>query len=157
MRKKISNRWRKNRFMFLPRKWRKLQLIRLKNQIHRAAPVLGGKFMTHDYIHGQNGWVDVYFLSLNGRCFYNATLSTSRYEYAEKIWQVALERSYLLAPDTDPGWFSRGSRDPKTGHYVIPARPPEYFEALDGMTRFDEIDAWRGVSNAIVEPWDWPA
>jgi hypothetical protein len=44
------------------RRHRKLTYINIKNQIRRAQPVLGGLFYSHDHIHGQNGWIDCYFL-----------------------------------------------------------------------------------------------
>ena len=43
--------------------------MRLKNRIKRAAPVLGGKFTTHTYIHGENGWLDAHFLGTKPLCF----------------------------------------------------------------------------------------
>lgn len=46
-----------------PRRQRKRDYIGIKNNIRRSAPVLGGRFYTHDYLHGENGWADIYFLS----------------------------------------------------------------------------------------------
>jgi len=49
-------------FCQLPRHRQKDAYIGIKNLIRRAAPVLGGRFYTHDMLHGYNGWIDLYFL-----------------------------------------------------------------------------------------------
>ncbi|MBK7050067.1 MAG: hypothetical protein KBF98_13790 [Rhodoferax sp.] len=43
------------------RHYRKNAYIEIKNLIRRDAPVLGGLFTTHDYMHGKNGWIDGFF------------------------------------------------------------------------------------------------
>ncbi|HIJ33323.1 MAG TPA: hypothetical protein HPP65_02820 [Gammaproteobacteria bacterium] len=52
----MRNRKRKP-FSLLSRTKQGKLYISVKNQIRRATPVLGGTFMTHDYLHGKNGWV----------------------------------------------------------------------------------------------------
>lgn len=81
-----------------PRRQRKRDYIRIKNNIRRSAPVLGGRFYTHDYLHGDNGWVDIYFLSRQPRVFYNATLETTARAFREKVEDLAFDRSCLLVP-----------------------------------------------------------
>ena len=80
------------------RRRRKRDYIWIKNNIRRAAPVLGGQFYTHDYLHGENGWVDIYFLSRKPLIFYNATLETTACAFREKAEELAFERSCKLVP-----------------------------------------------------------
>lgn len=81
-----------------PRRQRKRDYIRIKNNIRRSTPVLGGHFYTHDYLHGENGWVDIYFLSRQPLGFYNATLETTACAFREKAEDLAFDRSRLLVP-----------------------------------------------------------
>ena len=37
--------------------------MRIHNRIQRATPALGGKFTTHTYLHGENGWLDGHSLA----------------------------------------------------------------------------------------------
>jgi glutathione S-transferase len=112
----MRRRRRWTHFVDLPRHRQKDQFIRARNRIRRAAPVLGGRFYTHDYLHGKNGWADAIFLSPSPPLFYNATLRTTRYAYREKVEEAASDASYQLAPDREPDFFKRGHRDPKTKH-----------------------------------------
>ena len=81
-----------------PRRQRKRDYIRSKNNIRRSAPVLGGRFYTYDYLHGENGWLDIYFLSRQLRVFYNATLETTARAFRGKVEDIAFDRSCLLVP-----------------------------------------------------------
>ncbi len=91
----MRNRFRWTHFVDLSRHRQKDQFIRARNRIRRAAPVLGGRFYTHDYLHGANGWADVLFLSPRPPLFYNATLRTTRYAYREEVEELAREASRL--------------------------------------------------------------
>ena len=130
---RLRHRW--TSFVDLPRHRQKDQFIHLRNRIRRAQPVLGGRFYTHDYIHGENGWLGALFLGRRAPIFYNAMLRTTRYAYIEAVWDLAWDRSYELAPDLETDFFSRGYRDPKTKHWVIPAREPVLYRELDGLSR----------------------
>ena len=127
-------------FAQLSRRRRRDAFIRLKNQIRRAAPILGGKFITHDYLHGRNGWIDAWFLGRKAPRFYNLTLETTRYAYKEAVWDRAWEESYALAPEREPGILARAVKDPKTGHSVIPAREPLRYPEFDNLTRLEWIE-----------------
>ena len=65
---------RRSPFCQLPRHRQKDAYIGIKNLIRRAAPVLGGRFYTHHLLHGDNGWLDLYFLGAKAPIFYNVTL-----------------------------------------------------------------------------------
>lgn len=113
--------------------------IRVSNQIRRAAPILGGKFTTHDYLHGQNGWIDAYFLGRKAPIFFNLTLATTRHAYKEAVWDKAWEQSYALAPEREPSILDRAVKDPKTGYFVTPARAPSHYSELDDLTRIEWV------------------
>lgn len=113
--------------------------IRVSNQIRRAAPVLGGKFTTHDYLHGQNGWIDACFLGRKAPVFYNLTLETTRYAYKEAVWDQAWEQSYDLAPERGPSILDCAMKDPKTGNYITQAREPYRHPELDDLTRIEWV------------------
>jgi len=121
------------------RRRQKETYIGLKNKIRRAESILGGSFFTHDYLHGENGWADVYFLGHKAPVFYNATLHTTRSAYKDKVWDIAWDRSYVLAPDVEPGLLEQMVKDPQTGHYVVPSREPVCFPALDNLSRIDWV------------------
>ncbi len=94
----------------LPRRRRKQMRHSVKNMIRKAAPVLGGLFYTHDYLHGQNGWVDCYFLGANGLTFYNCALQTSRYAYKELVEEAAWDAADKVVPyDYDRLFRSKSS------------------------------------------------
>jgi len=134
----MRNRFRWTHFVDLSRHRQKDQFIRARNRIRRAAPVLGGRVYTHDYLHGANGWADVLFLSPRPPLFYNATLRTTRYAFREGVEELAREASYQLAPDREPDFFSRGRRDPRTKYWVYDYEPLRHPE-LDGLTRHEWI------------------
>ena len=133
-------RQKKNKpFDQMSRRRRHAAYICVGNRIRRAAPILGGKFTTHDYLHGKNGWIDAYFLGPKAPVFYNLTLETTRYAYKEAVWDQAWERSYALAPERETSIWDRAVKDPKTGNYVTPAREPRYYPELDNLTRIDWV------------------
>ncbi|MGC2457276.1 MAG: hypothetical protein WA435_04715 [Gallionellaceae bacterium] len=121
------------------RRHQRTAYIELKNNIHRASAILGGVFHTHDYLHGQNGWADVYFLGRKAPVFYNAALQTTRTAYKEAVWDTAWDRSYALAPDVEPNVLERMEKDPETGNYVVPEREPVRYPALSGLSRMDWV------------------
>lgn len=124
-----------------PRRQQRAAYIELKNNIRRASAILGGAFHTHDYLHGQNGWADVYFLGRKAPVFYNAALQTTRTAYKEAVWDEAWDRSYAFAPDVEPNLFERMVKDNKTGNYVVPEREPVRYPALSSLTRMDWVQA----------------
>jgi hypothetical protein len=111
-------------------------------QIKRAAPMLGGRFYTHQYMHGENGWLDGYFLGLSKPYFYNFSLQTVVYAYKELVEARAWAMSYELAPeDLDPSIFERTVKDPVSGLYVTPPFEPSRYPEFDGMTRYEWAQA----------------
>lgn len=128
-------------------KARKLAYIRMKNNIRRSASLLGGLFYTHDYIHGQNGWVDIYFLGKAKGVFYNVTLQTARYEYKEEVSQAAWDAADVLVPHRF-NLFEDAKKDPVTGHWVSNPKPEGALDAFGGLTRWDWI---REKEKAIAE------
>ena len=111
--------------------------MRIKNRIHRAAPVLGGKFTTHTYMRGDNGWIDAHFLGIRPPVFYSLALQTTCYEYKELVRTRAWELSDELAPERDLPLFDGAVKDPTTGHYVSRRREPVRYPELQNMTRLD--------------------
>lgn len=134
-----ARRSRRPPFCQLPRHRQKDAYIGIKNLIRRAAPVLGGRFYTHHLLHGDNGWIDLYFLGAKAPVFYNVMLETALEAYQEAVWDKAWDASYALAADAEPDWLSRAVKDPKTGHYVVPAHEPQRYPALDGLSRLEWV------------------
>lgn len=64
---------------------RKAAFISVKNNIRRHAGILGGLFSTQDYLHGENGWVDCFFLGNKPPVFYNCVIDTTRNAYKEQV------------------------------------------------------------------------
>jgi hypothetical protein len=115
--------------------------MRIQNRIQKAAPVLGGKFTTHTYMHGNNGWIDAHFLGTKPPVSYSLALQTTFYEYKELVRSRAWELSYDLAPDRDLPLFEGAVKDPTTGHYVSRRREPVRYPELENMTRLDWCEA----------------
>ncbi len=115
--------------------------MRVKNRIKRAAPVLGGKFTTHTYIHGNNGWIDAHFLGTKPPVSYCLALQTTIFEYKELVRNRAWERSYDLAPERDLPLFDGAVKDARTGNYVNLRREPHRYPELDNMTRLQWCEA----------------
>ncbi|MBF0341457.1 MAG: hypothetical protein HQL95_10925 [Magnetococcales bacterium] len=82
-------------FISLPRNRQKHQYIQAKNLIRRASGVLSGVFYTYDYMHGENGWVDGYFLGKIPPTFYNFSLETTRHAYMNLV----LKQGHVKCPD----------------------------------------------------------
>ena len=107
-------------------------------EICRAAPVLGGRFYTHHYLHGENGWIDGYFLGNKKPVFYNLYLQTVSCAYKKLVSSRARKLSYELAPlDLDLSIFERPDNDPVSGLYVTSPREPYRYPEFNGMTRYD--------------------
>lgn len=119
-------------------KQRKRAYIGVKNDIRRAASLLGGLFYSHDYIHGQNGWVDIYFLGKETGVFYNVALQTARYAYKEEVSHAAWEAAEALAPHRF-NLFDDARKDPVTGYYVSKPEPEGALEVFGGLKRWDWI------------------
>lgn len=98
--------------------------IRVRNRIRQAAPILGGTFFTRDYLHGENGWADIYFLGRKAPIFYSVTLETTRHAYKERVLDAAWRRSYELVPEPESFSPDHAVRDARTDHYVVSAREP---------------------------------
>jgi hypothetical protein len=112
------------------------------NNIRRSAPMLGGKFYSRHYMHGENSWIDGYFLGTHKPTFYNFCLQTTRYAYKEKVVDLAWDKSYLVAPvESDLSIFDRTVLDPVSGLYVTPAHQPHRYPELNGMTRLEWTQA----------------
>jgi hypothetical protein len=128
-------------------------------KIRGAATELGGKFYTHQYIHGENGWLDAYFLGLQKPVFYNLSLQTVRYKYKELVENRAWELSFDRVPrDREPTLEERTVKDPVSGLYVTPPHEPYHFDELGGMTRYEWIEAQREpIANSgefkVFEHW----
>ena len=109
--------------------------MRIRSRIQRAAPVLGGKFTTHTYMHGDNSWLDAHFLGTKPPIFYSLMLQTTLCEYKELVRSRAWELSDELAPEWDLPLFDRAVKDPTTGHYTSRRREPVRYPELENMTR----------------------
>lgn len=106
--------------------------------IRRAAPVLGGRFYTHNYMHGENSWIDGYFLGKRKPVFYNFAIQTVLFAYKDRVGDRAWDLSYELAPvDLDPSIFERTVKDPVSGLYVASLHEPYRYPEFNGMTRYD--------------------
>lgn len=128
-------------FHELSRRNRKKAYMRILNRIRRAAPVLGGKFTTHAYMHGKNGWIDAHFLGTKPPISYSLLLQTTVCEYKELVRSRAWELSYDLAPERELYLFDGAVKDPKTGLYVSRQREPYRYPELGNMTRLQWCEA----------------
>lgn len=138
----MSRRFRKlTPFSQQSRRRQRAAYIELKNNIRRASAIIGGAFHTHDFLHGRNGWADVFFPGYKAPVFYNAALQTTRTAFKEAVWDAAWERSYALAPDIEPSLLDRMVKDPVSGNYVVPEREPVRYPALSGLTRMEWVQA----------------
>lgn len=115
--------------------------MKIQNRIRRAAPVLGGKFTTHTYMHGDNGWIDAHFLGTKPPIFYSLMLQTTLCEYKELVRSRAWELSDELAPEWELPLFDGAVKDPTTGHYVSRRREPHRYPELGNRTRLDWCEA----------------
>ena len=136
----------RTRFQELSRRKRKSAYIRIRNRIKRAAPVLGGRFTTHTFMNGNNGWIDAHFLGTKPPIFYNLMLQTTHCEYKELVRSRAWELSDELAPERDLPLFDGAFKDPKTGNYVSRRREPVRYPELENMTRLD----WCGAQHQKI-------
>ena len=97
--------------------------------------MLGGKFTTDSYIHGQNGWIDAHFLGTKPPISYSLLLQTTTCEYRELVQSRAWDMSYELAPERELPLFDSAVKDPKTGHIVRLRSEPLLYPELENMTR----------------------
>lgn len=118
--------------------------MRAINLIRRAAPMLGGTYYTHDYMHGKNGWLDLYFLGVRFPIFYNVALQTARHAYKEKVLNEALRRVDLIVPEHEK-WRDITHKEPGTGQYVTRQREPQRYAELDGLSRYEWVFAQQQV------------
>ena len=123
------------------RRNRKRAFMKIQNRIRRAAPVLGGKFTTHTYMHGTNGWIDAHFLGTKPPVSYSLALQTTISEYKELVRNRAWELSDELAPERDLPLFDGAVKDPKTGNYGDHRREPVRYPQLQNMTRLEWCEA----------------
>lgn len=141
-----------------PRSAKKAAYISVKNDIRRAAPILGGKFTTHSYIHGDNGWLDLYFLGPKASIFYNVSLCTTKYAYVEAVKNEAMNRSEALVADTEPSWLDRSYKDPTSGRWITPAYEQPIYPEFGGITRYEwERSQYEGIANSgtiqVFQSW----
>ncbi len=129
------------------------------NNIRRLEPTLGGRFYTHHYVHGNNGWLDGYFLGEHRPTFYNFALQTTRYAYKEFAWDRAWKLSFEMAlTELDVPVWESVYKDPATGNYITPAREPHRYPELGGLTRLDWVKAQLptiadGDEISVAESW----
>jgi hypothetical protein len=110
--------------------------------IRRASPVLGGSFYSHHYMHGENGWLDGYFLATKKPIFYNFAFQTVPYAYKEAVMHRAWNSFYELnLINKEPSIFKDSFKDPVSGLYVTPPREPVRYPELNGMTRIEWVQA----------------
>jgi hypothetical protein len=119
---------------------KRAKYIDVKNQIRRAAPILGGLFVTRHYMHGRNGWLDAYFLGRNGPIFYNVALQTTAYAYKEAVEELAWDASYERAAEQELSFLDRPTVEVNGRQVTMPSEPLHY-DALDGVTRVDWVEA----------------
>lgn len=137
----IRNRYRYAQTPYLQRSRaaRKATYIQAVNRIRRAAPILGGKFYTNNFMHGMNAWLDLYFLGRRFPIFYNVAMQTTRQAYKEKVLDEAFRRVELIVPESEK-WWEETQIDPVSGLHVTPARAPKRYEELGGLSRHEWID-----------------
>jgi len=146
-------------FSELTRREQKEAFIEVRNLIRRAEPVLGGRFYTHQYLDGSNGWLDLFFLGHQAPTFYNVTLETTRSAYRSAVTAAALHRSYCLASEREPSIFDTAVKDPRSGNYVSPSREPLVYSELEDLTRMAWINhEERLIADSgtiqVFEHWD---
>jgi len=116
----------------------------VKRDILRAAPVLGGLFYTHDYLHGKNGWIDCYFLGKDKLTFYNCALETTSYAYKEAVSDAAWTSADELLP-YDYDLIFRSARKEKESQPDTNAKHAE----LGGLARLEWVEReQRRLANA---------
>lgn len=124
-------------FVELARHRQKDQFIGVRNRIRRAAPVLGGLFYTHDYMHGKNSWLDGYFLG-PVPVFYNFAIETAIHRFKEECMDAAWDEADALVPHRF-NLFEGAKKDPVTGNYVCNVREPRNHPEFGGLTRIDWV------------------
>lgn len=124
-------------FALQSRRAKKRAFMSTRHRIERAAPVLGGKFTTHDYMHGENGWIGPYFLGRKAPVFYSLALQTTVYAYKESVCERAWEMSHKLALEGEPHLFDYAVKDPVTGDDGMSQRGPCRYAELNAQTRLD--------------------
>lgn len=118
------------------RKAQKHSYIKIRNDIRRATPILGGKFYTHNYMDGGNGWIDGYFLSKKSKVAYCFAIQTCLYAYKESVRDSAWKLSYEKASvELDSSIFDKPARYSMTGLQTWLTREPHCYHELSGMTR----------------------
>ncbi|TXT33431.1 MAG: hypothetical protein FD135_5491 [Comamonadaceae bacterium] len=110
--------------------------MRIRTRIQRAAPILGGKFTTNCFMHGENEWLDIHFLGKCSPVSYSLALQTTKCAYKELIQSRAWDMSCELAPEWDDLLGEATANDLKTGESIHRREPVRYPE-LDNMTRLD--------------------
>ncbi len=125
------------------RRRRNAAYIAVKNRIRRAAPILGGKFFTDDYMHGTNHWLDAYFLGPKAPLVYNLTIETTACAYREAVEQRVRDRSYELALDRQREISDRAIRDLKTRVVTYLPHDPAHHPGLGGMNHDQWIESQR--------------
>jgi hypothetical protein len=118
------------------RSQRKLSYIRVKNEIRRQAPVIGGLFSTHSYINTNTAWLDIWFLGKQPLVMYNVTLDTTLQAYRDAIWNAAFDATFatnneLLAQELEMEVLSR---DAKTGVVTTRFSDPPPRAEFGGLT-----------------------
>ena len=127
----IRHRKKRKYYNLLPRRRQKQMHFSVKRDILRVAPVLGGLFYTHDYLHGKNGWIDCYFLGKDKYTFYNCALETTRYAYKEAVGEAAWDSADKLLPFDYDLIFHKTEMEPQ---------PETKHAEFGGLTRFEWVE-----------------
>lgn len=148
---------KRSHFNQLSRNNRKKSFMRIKSRIQRAVPVLGGKFITNCFMHGQNEWLDAHFIGTQPLATYSLSIQTVRSEYKELVQDRVWDSSYELSPDRDFLLNDDLRKDPTTGEYINRREPVRYAE-LDNMTRLDWAQAqYKKIADSgeiqVFEKW----
>ncbi|MCM0751648.1 hypothetical protein DEA98_10745 [Brucella pseudogrignonensis] len=93
------------------------EYIKLRCAIRREQHYYGGMFIS-DHSVDEDGcagqWMDFYFLGLNGRTIWNATIQTANMSFYEEVENLAMERASKLLPEKERlvDWEWREIRKP---------------------------------------------
>jgi hypothetical protein len=90
------NRKKKKRFINLSRNKRRPKVYAIKKLIEKST-IYNSMFYGDQYIHGHNGWLDIYFLSKKSKfIFYNVYLITTKAAYKDACEQIAHDKANEL-------------------------------------------------------------
>ncbi|MCC7548411.1 MAG: hypothetical protein IT532_11655 [Burkholderiales bacterium] len=126
------------------RRRRNRKYIGVKNRIRHTAPILGGRFTTHDYLHGGNGWMDALFLGRKAPAFYCLALQTTWHAYKEAVFKRASRLFEERFPEAASPYACVWDR--KTRLYQPHGNDAHHYPELVGMTR----SAWEARQSRLI-------